>query len=102
VSDGQQPSALGGTLFPQYFFCGALAFAAVGGNAEIFAQIAHGACPELGALANLAFGHGVANADVHGLDNMVELNRNDYHQIGQFPQEFYRNLADHVSRLLDN
>lgn len=56
--------AVGRALFAQNLLGRALALAAACADTEVFAQVAQ-AAPKLGAAANLAFGHRIADADIH-------------------------------------
>ena len=61
-----QPGGLpvGRALFAQNLLGRVLALAAACADAEVLAQVAQ-AASKLGAAANLAFGHRIADADIH-------------------------------------
>ena len=70
--------ATGRALFAQDLFDRVFALAAARGDSEASAQIAQTAA-KLGAATNLAFGHRIADTDIH-LQTDVKVNGNDYHQ----------------------
>ncbi len=62
--------AAGRALFAQNLLGRVFALAAVCADTELLAQVAQRA-PQLGTAANLAFGHRIADADIHGTVDVV-------------------------------
>jgi len=68
------------------------ALAAVAADAQALAQILHRGGPFTGAIADLAFGDGVADADVHDGDDRLKSRINDnYYQSRSLWQVFFAN-----------
>lgn len=78
------------------------ALAAVAADTQALTQILHRGCAFAGAIADLAFGDGVANADVHVDMGRLDLRTNDnYYQSRSLWQVFFAvNLQAIVSARL--
>jgi hypothetical protein len=66
-------AGLAGEFLAQQTLGAGSAFAAVGGYAEAFAQVAHGRRAQMHGLADFLVGYGIANADIHGLFRVLVL-----------------------------